>query len=70
MLLREHPLISYYGFPSWPPTWTWVDGGQNKHPQGEVGILREILLSNINPAGKCFLSIDHEGSTYRLPADR
>ena len=64
MLLRDHPLMSYYGFPSWPPTWTWVDGGQNKHPQGEVGILREILLSNINPAGKCFLSIDHEGSTY------
>jgi len=23
-----------------------------------------MVLSNIDPAGKCFLSIDHEGSTY------
>ena len=41
MLLREHLLMSYYGFPSWPPSWTWVDGGQSKHPQGEVGIPTE-----------------------------
>jgi hypothetical protein len=64
MLLRDHPLLSYKGIPSWPPVWTWVDGLENKRPRGEVGILQEVRLSNINPANRCFLSIEHEGSSY------
>jgi len=30
----------------------------------EIGILKEITISNIQPADRCFLHIDHEGSTY------
>ena len=32
------------------------------HPQGEVGILREVL--NISPADRCFLHITYEASQY------
>ena len=30
----------------------------------EIGILKEITISNIQPADRCFLHIEHEGSTY------
>ena len=64
MFLRNHPLISYGGVPSWPPAWTWVDGGEDKHPTGEIGTLRTTLLSKIQPANRCFLLISYEGSSY------
>ena len=60
MLLREHPLFSYHGMHSWPPVWTWMGGGNNKRPPGEVGILRRVEKSNVLPADRCFLSIDYE----------
>jgi hypothetical protein len=41
-----------------------LDGLENKHPKGEVAILKAIALSNVQPANSCFLQIDHEGSTY------
>src|SRR5215470_2968244 len=62
MLLRNHPLMSYRGLRSWPPHWTWTGGVKNMHPQGEVGILREVL--NISPADRCFLHITYEASQY------
>ena len=62
MLLRNHPLMSYLGLRSWPPHWTWTGGVKNMHPQGEVGILREVL--NISPADRCFLHITYEASQY------
>ena len=64
MLLRDHPLMTYRGVRSWPPAWLWTYGGKNNHVRGEVGILREVVLSKINPADRCFLHIDHEGSSY------
>jgi len=64
MLLRDHPLISHRGVPSWPPTWTWIDGDENKHPRGEIGILKTTFLSKIQPADRCFLLISYEGSSY------
>jgi hypothetical protein len=64
MFLRDHPLISYRGVPSWPRDWTWIDGGEDKHPRGEIGILRMTLLSKIQPANRCFLLISDEGSSY------
>src|SRR5262245_57739464 len=62
MLLREHPLFSYHGTPSWPPFWTWRAGGRDQHPRGEVSIL--IKVEKSSAADKCFLYIDYEGSTY------
>jgi hypothetical protein len=64
MLVRDHPLISYRGISSWPPTWTWIDGGEDKHPTGEIGTLRTTLLSKLQPANRCFLLISYEGATY------
>jgi hypothetical protein len=64
MLLRDHPLMSYKGVPSWPPTWAWIDGREDKDPKGDVGILRTTLLSKRQPANRCFLLIFYEGSYY------
>jgi hypothetical protein len=64
MLLRDHPLMSYRGVPSWPPTWVWIDGPEENRPNGEVGILRSVLLSKLQPVNRCFLLIFHEDSSY------
>jgi hypothetical protein len=64
MLLRDHPLMSRYGVPNWPPVWTWVDGVENKTPKGEVGILRWVALTGIQPTDRCYLYIDYEESSY------
>lgn len=64
MLLRDHPLMSRNGVRNWPPVWMWIDGQQVGRPQGEIGILTKVTQSNVQPADRCFLHIDHEGSTY------
>ena len=64
MLLRNHPLFRYHGVLSWPPVWTWTDGVEHHRPKGEIGILRKVEPSNILPANRCFLYIEHEGSLY------
>ena len=64
MLLRNHPLLTQRGITSWPPAWTWTAGDEKKEARGEIGILREVSPSHILPADRCFLHIDHEGSTY------
>jgi hypothetical protein len=64
MLLRHHPLMRYKDLCNWPPGWLWIDGVENKHPRGEIGILKAAELSNVLPATRCFLEIDYEGSTY------
>ena len=62
MPLREHPLFRHHNIPSWPPVWTWTGGVENDRPQGEIGILRKVEASNIQPTDRCFLHVDHEGS--------
>jgi len=64
MLLREHPLFSYHGMHSWPPVWTWMAGGYDWRPRGEVGILRRVEKPKVLPANKCFLYIDYEDASY------
>jgi hypothetical protein len=56
--------MSYRGIPNWPPTWVWVDGPEEKHPQGELGILRSVLSSRIQHANRFFLLMAYEGSSY------
>ena len=63
MFLRDHPLMFYKGIPNWPPAWVWVDGRDDKHPKGEVGILRAVLSSKTQ-VSRCFLLIFHEESSY------
>jgi hypothetical protein len=67
MLLRDHPQMRYRGHRSWPPDWTWLSGVdiEKKGLSGEIGILREVAPSLVLPvADRCFLYIDHEGSSY------
>ena len=63
MKLRDHPLMSYNGVPNWPPAWIWIDGPEDKQPEGELGILRTVLLSK-HWANRCFLLIFYEESSY------
>jgi hypothetical protein len=53
----------YRGVPNWPPTWMWIDGREDKHPKGEVGILRSVLVSK-DRINRCFMLIFHEESSY------
>ena len=39
-------------------------GGDNKRPLGEVGILRRVEQFNVLPPDRCYLYIDHKGSSY------
>ena len=64
MLLRHHPLMSFHGMPNWPPIWAWTTGSENKRPQGEIGILKAVSLTRMKPSNRCYLYIDHEGSSY------
>jgi hypothetical protein len=65
MLLRSHPMMSYHGIPSWPPVWTFASGLEKKTPRrGKIGILREVTVSILQPADRCFLHIEHQGSMY------
>jgi hypothetical protein len=65
MALRNHPLLNYRGVPSWPPVWRFTGGLEKKHPRrGEIGILTEVTTSIIQPADRCFLHIEHKGSSY------
>src|ERR671925_1498067 len=56
MLLREHPLMMYKGNRSWPPVWLWTAGYDTSEPRGEVGILKAVLRSHIEPNDRCFSS--------------
>jgi hypothetical protein len=56
--------MSYRGARSWPPTWVWIDGPEEKHPKGEIGILRSVLLAKLEPVNRCFPLIFHEDSSY------
>jgi hypothetical protein len=64
MLLRDHPLMSYKGVPSWPPVWIWTDGLEDKRAKGEIGVFRRVVESNVQPSNGCFLFVDHEKSSY------
>jgi hypothetical protein len=54
----------YHGLRSWPPVWTWVGGADNSRPKGEIGVLRGVKLSKIEPADRMFLYIEHENASY------
>ena len=65
MELRYHPLMSYRGLPNWPPVWTWRGGGaENRRVRGEVGVLKDVLLSTIEPKSRIFLIVEHENEEY------
>jgi hypothetical protein len=64
MLLRDHPLLTYQNRSSWPPAWLYCGGFDNTHPQGEVGILKNVFVSSVKPSTRCFLVMEHAGAEY------
>lgn len=64
MKLRNHRLASYDGIRTWPPTWWWRGGEDNKQPVGEIGVLKEVIACSIKPANRCYLIMEYEGAEY------
>jgi hypothetical protein len=64
MELRDHPLMSYRGLESWPPTWIWINGPERKSVRGEIGILREVRESNVSASNRFFLVIQDGENEY------
>lgn len=65
MELRHHPLMSYRGVPNWPPIWIWRNGERDKQPpKGEVGVLREVFESRVQPSLRIFLIVEYESEEY------
>ena len=60
--LRDHPLIAYHTRPSWPPIWVWIGLDKNRHPEGEVRILKKVSAHTERP--RCFLTIEYENGLY------
>jgi len=63
MLLRDHPLMTYRRLPNWPPAWLCTDG-YDQHPKGEVGTLKAVFRSDMQPPNRCFLLTTHQESEY------
>ena len=64
MELRNHPLVSYRGIPSWPPVWTWIGGDGDRRPKGEVGVLKQVKFVDGQFVNRCFLWMEYQGSMY------
>jgi hypothetical protein len=65
MQLRGHPLMSYRGVSNWPPTWVKLAGSMVQWTlRGELGVLSNVLISQIDPRTRCYLIIEFEGESY------
>ena len=64
MLLRDHPLMSHRGLPSWPPVWSYCGGADDNHPHGEVGILKNVFISSVKSPTRCLLIMEHVAAEY------
>ena len=62
-MLRDHPLMSYCGLPSWPPIWTWIDELENSAHMG-IGILGSNI-AHILHVDRRFVYVDHGGLVVR-----
>jgi hypothetical protein len=64
MLFRDHLLFTYKNSRSWPPNWLYCGGFENTHPQGEVGILKNVFISSVKLSTRCFLIMEHADAEY------
>ena len=65
MKFRDHPLMSYKGLRSWPPTWILPSLSEAKPPrvEGEVGILTDVRMYDLLSC-RIFIGIKHMGNRY------
>jgi hypothetical protein len=61
-MLRGHPVMIYKRNRSWPPTWLWRSDNDNTKPKGEVGILRDVIPSTIEPHDRYLM--EHRDAEY------
>ena len=59
----RHPLVSRGAIRSWPPVWTRIDGLEISAHKGKSGFSQGNAVQR-STRYRCFLYIDHEGSTY------
>jgi hypothetical protein len=64
MLLRDHPILSYKGNRSWPPRWPRRRSNETANLHSEIGILKDVIPSSIEPYDRYFLIIKHRGAEY------
>ena len=55
--------MSYRGIRNWPPEWTSIAQRQYDLPNGEVGVLKEVLMNDAFNS-EVFLVIENEGRRY------
>ena len=63
MQLCKHPCMAHGWISLWPPHWIWTSGGENTHPEGEIGLLEDVRQSTID-ANACFLTMNHADASY------
>lgn len=56
-------MIRKSGYPSWPPVWTTTHHDRNNKPFGEVGLLEDVLMSNLIN-NKVFMFTQYQSSRY------
>jgi hypothetical protein len=61
---RDHPWLSYKSARSWPPIWIWKRGDKNTRIEGELGILKGVQPSSIEPYRFFLLVMEHDGQEY------
>jgi hypothetical protein len=64
MRLRAHPLMRYRGISNWPPVWLQTTGSRSAKLEGEIGILKSVGRSQVEPTKRCYLSIEFEDEFY------
>lgn len=66
--LRDHPLMTYRGARTWPPTWVKTDGSKEAATRGtlcgELGTLTQVLVSKIDPYTRFYLLIHFKDEPY------
>lgn len=56
--------MSYREVSNWPPAWVGRNTKQLEQPSGEIGFLKNVILSQLEPISRFYLMIEHEGEEY------
>jgi hypothetical protein len=69
MKLRDHPLMFYKGFRSWPPMWVCVDNSSKRPVEGdEIGTLMQATIHGLGES-RITLRMNNEHGEYLAIVD-
>ena len=63
MQLRAHPALCNKGYRTWPPPWSTTRKDDLTMPVGEVGILKEVLMSDL-AENTIFMRMEYQDKLY------